>query len=34
MNIEAFYKITYGLYVVSAASGGRKNGYIGNTAFR
>ncbi len=34
MNIEAFYKITYGLYVVSAAYRGRKNGYVGNTVFQ
>ncbi len=34
MNIEAFFKITYGLYVVSAAHEGKKNGYIGNTVFQ
>ena len=30
MNIEAYFKITYGLYVVSAADGKKLNGYISN----
>lgn len=34
MNHEAFYKITYGLYVVSSTDGSRSNGYIANTAFQ
>ena len=34
MNIEAFFKITYGLYVVSAAHDNKKNGYIANTVFQ
>ncbi len=34
MNHEAFYKVSYGLYVVSSASGGQLNGYIANTAFQ
>ncbi len=34
MNIEAFFKITYGLYIVSSGSGNKKNGYIANTAFQ
>lgn len=34
MNIEAFFKITYGLYIVSSGSGDKKSGYIANTAFQ
>jgi flavin reductase (DIM6/NTAB) family NADH-FMN oxidoreductase RutF/rubredoxin len=34
MNIEAFFKITYGLYVVSSRSGKKINGYISNTVFQ
>lgn len=34
MNIEAFYKITYGLYLISAAHEGHKNGYVANTVFQ
>lgn len=34
MNSKAFYKITYGLYVVSSASNGKNNGYIANTVFQ
>ncbi len=34
MNIEAFFKITYGLYVVSAGSEENKSGYIANTVFQ
>jgi flavin reductase (DIM6/NTAB) family NADH-FMN oxidoreductase RutF/rubredoxin len=34
MNIEAFFKITYGLYVVSSVNGGKQNGYISNTVFQ
>lgn len=34
MNIEAFYSLSYGLYVVGTASKGKKNGYVANTAFQ
>lgn len=34
MNHEAFYKITYGLYVVSSTDGSRSNGYVANTVFQ
>ena len=34
MNIEAFYKISYGLYVVGSKSGDKINGYISNTVFQ
>jgi flavin reductase (DIM6/NTAB) family NADH-FMN oxidoreductase RutF/rubredoxin len=34
MNHEAFYKISYGLYVVSSTHGGQSNGYVANTVFQ
>lgn len=34
MNIEAFFKVSYGLYVISAAYEGKQSGYIANTAFQ
>lgn len=34
MNVEAYFKLTYGLYVVSSASGEKQNGYISNTVFQ
>ena len=34
MTTEAFFKITYGLYIISAGSGDKKSGYIANTAFQ
>jgi flavin reductase (DIM6/NTAB) family NADH-FMN oxidoreductase RutF/rubredoxin len=34
MNIEAFFKITYGLYVVSSRLGEKLNGFISNTVFQ
>lgn len=34
MNFEAFFKITYGLYLISSEHDGIKNGYIANTAFQ
>lgn len=34
MQIEAFFKLTYGLYVVSTRSGQNTNAYIANTAFQ
>ncbi|MBI9062926.1 MAG: flavin reductase [Marinilabiliaceae bacterium] len=34
MNFDAFFKITYGLYVIASEHNDKKNGYIGNTAFQ
>lgn len=34
MNIEAFFKVTYGLYIVSSVHDNRLNGYISNTVFQ
>ncbi len=34
MNIEAFFNLTYGLYIVSAGNSDNKNGYIANTVFQ
>jgi len=34
MNIEAYYKITYGLYVVSSVMDHKLNGYVSNTVFQ
>ncbi len=34
LNTEAFYKISYGLYLVSTELNGRLNGYIANTVFQ
>ncbi len=34
MNIEAYFKITYGLYVVSSRNGKKLNGFISNTVFQ
>lgn len=34
MNIESFFKMTYGIYIVSSASGQKLNGYISNTVFQ
>jgi flavin reductase (DIM6/NTAB) family NADH-FMN oxidoreductase RutF/rubredoxin len=34
MNIEAFFKITYGLYVVSSFKGNKINGFVSNTVFQ
>jgi flavin reductase (DIM6/NTAB) family NADH-FMN oxidoreductase RutF/rubredoxin len=34
MNIDAFYKVTYGLYLVSAQHRGEPTGYISNTVFQ
>lgn len=34
MQIEAFFKLSYGLYVVSTKSGDKLNGYIANTVFQ
>ena len=34
MNFEAYFKITYGLYIVSSKSGDKMNGYISNSVFQ
>ncbi len=34
MNTEAFFKITYGLYIVSSGNENVRSGYIANTAFQ
>ncbi len=34
MNTEAFFKLTYGLYVVSSGNSTKNSGYIANTAFQ
>lgn len=34
MNIEAFFKVTYGLYIIGADFNGKKSGYVANTAFQ
>jgi len=34
MNFEAFFRISYGLYVVSSSKGEKFNGYISNTVFQ
>ena len=34
MKIEAFFKISYGLYIVSSAFDGKKNGFVSNTVFQ
>ena len=34
MNSEAFFKITYGLYIITSADKEQKGGYVANTAFQ
>lgn len=34
MNIESFFSLTYGLYIVSAGYNGKNNGYVSNTVFQ
>jgi flavin reductase (DIM6/NTAB) family NADH-FMN oxidoreductase RutF/rubredoxin len=34
MNLETYFKITYGLYVVSTRMGNKLNGFISNTVFQ
>ena len=34
MNIEAFFKVTYGLYLVCSKDGNNYNGHISNTVFQ
>jgi len=34
MNIEAFFKVTYGLYLVCSKDGNNYNGHVSNTVFQ
>lgn len=34
MNFEAFFRLTYGLYIVTAKSGDKMTGHISNTVFQ
>jgi flavin reductase (DIM6/NTAB) family NADH-FMN oxidoreductase RutF/rubredoxin len=34
MNIESFFSLTYGMYIVSTAAGDKYNGYVSNTVFQ
>lgn len=34
MNIEAFFKVSYGLYLIAAQHEGKLAGYVANTAFQ
>jgi len=34
MNIEAFFKVSYGLYIIGAGHKGKLSGYVANTAFQ
>lgn len=34
MNLEAFFKMTYGLYLIASSHGDDRAGYIANTAFQ
>ena len=34
MNLETFYTLSYGLYIISAQTKKKKNGYVANTAFQ
>jgi flavin reductase (DIM6/NTAB) family NADH-FMN oxidoreductase RutF/rubredoxin len=34
LNFEAYFKISYGLYIISSAKDNYYNGYIGNTVFQ
>ncbi len=34
MNLEAFFKMSYGIYLISSKSGDEMSGYIANTAFQ
>lgn len=34
INLEAFFKISYGLYIVSAGDSNKKSGYISNAVFQ
>ena len=34
MNIEALFKLTYGLYIVSSRDGEKMTGHVSNTVFQ
>jgi flavin reductase (DIM6/NTAB) family NADH-FMN oxidoreductase RutF/rubredoxin len=34
MNLDSFFRFTYGMYIVSSADGNIKNGYVSNTVFQ
>lgn len=34
MNLEAFFKMSYGIYLITSRSGEKLSGYIANTAFQ
>jgi len=34
MNLAAYFKVSYGLYIISSKDGNKLNGYIANTAFQ
>ncbi|MBN3033986.1 MAG: flavin reductase [Bacteroidales bacterium] len=34
MELEAFFRMSYGMYLICSGDGERKNGYIANTAFQ
>lgn len=34
MNIEAFFKVTYGMYIITTGTRQKQGGYIANTAFQ
>ncbi|MEI6139439.1 MAG: flavin reductase [Mariniphaga sp.] len=34
MNFESYFKISYGLYIVTTQSGNNKGGYVANTVFQ
>lgn len=34
MDFKAFFKLSYGLYIISTEDKGKKNGYVANTAFQ
>jgi flavin reductase (DIM6/NTAB) family NADH-FMN oxidoreductase RutF/rubredoxin len=34
MDIQSFFKVTYGLYIVSSSDGDKLNGHISNTVFQ
>lgn len=34
MDFEAFFRLSYGLYIITSIKDGKKNGYIANTAFQ
>lgn len=34
MDIQSFFKVTYGLYIISSSNGDKLNGHISNTVFQ